>query len=432
MKWRKNIKNTMIASIVATGLLTVSFTPSLSLAASKTTITTASKTSLYTVKRGDTLYRIAASYKTSVANVKKINKLKTDTVKIGQKLKVPVVTSKTPVKTTAPKATEKISPPNPIAYKSVDKEVLGFTVKYNLNDVSSYNIMKKQHDSLTSIATATHVVDGNGNIHGTVPAEQLALANENHIKPTLMVGNEFNSKVAHQILSSKTNRNRMVNNILSILQNNGYKGVNIDLENVDDADRNGYSTLIKELSGALKPKGFVLSVSLQPKTSDNPRHTWVYAYDYKTIGKYVDYMLVMTYDEHYKSSNPGSVASISWVNNVIKYTKSVVPANKILLGVGSYGYDWSLKGQTKSHSFEEIMEIAKKYKATIRFDSVSKTPHFSYKDEKGVVHQVWFENAQSIAYKLDIIKREGLKGIGIWRLGHNFDDTYWNTIDSKL
>lgn len=279
---------------------------------------------------------------------------------------------------------------------------------------------------------ATHVVDGLGTIRGTSAKEQITLANERNLNAMLMIGNEFNRKNAHKLLNSKTNRTRFVKNTLAILIKDHYKGVNIDIENVQGSDRNVYTKLIKELAEALKLKGYSLSVSLQPKTADHPLLTWNYAYDYKAVAKYVDYLLIMTYDEHYKSSLPGSVASIGWVKKVIAYTKTVVPADKILLGIGSYGYDWSTKGKTVSRSYEESMKLAKKYKAKIVFDRVTKTPNFTYKDGKGVRHIVWFENAQSLSYKLDVVNAENLKGIGIWRLGHNQDEQYWDMINSKL
>ena len=316
--------------------------------------------------------------------------------------------------------------------KTVKKEVLGFTVKYNKSDISSYKVMNKQSEMLTSIAAATHVVDGLGTIRGTSAKEQITLANERNMNATLMIGNEFNRENAHRLLNSKTNRTRFAKNTLAILKKDHYKGVNIDIENVQGSDRNVYTKLIKELAEVLKPKGFSLSVSLQPKTADHPLMTWNYAYDYKAIAKYVDYLLIMTYDEHYKSSLPGSVASIGWVKKVVAYTKTVVPADKILLGIGSYGYDWSTKGKTVSRTYEESMKLAKKYKVKIVFDRVTKTPNFSYKDGKGIRHIVWFENAQSLSYKLDVVNAENLKGIGIWRLGHNQDEQYWNMITSKL
>jgi len=318
------------------------------------------------------------------------------------------------------------------AYKTVNKEVLGFTVKYSKTDVSSYKVMNNQHETLTSIATAMHVVDGLGAIRGTSAKEQITLANERSMNATLMIGNEFNRKNAHKLLNSKTNRARIVKNTLAILKKDKFKGVNIDIENVQGSDRKEYTLLIKEMAAALKPKGYTLSVSLQPKTADRPLMTWNYAYDYKAIAKYVDYLLIMTYDEHYKSSLPGSVASIGWVKKVVAYTKTVVPAEKILLGIGSYGYDWSTKGKTVSRSYEESMNLAKKYKAKIVFDQVTKTPNFTYKDGKGIRHIVWFENAESLSYKLDVVNEENLRGIGIWRLGHNQDEQYWNMIKRKL
>jgi len=66
---------------------------------------------------------------------------------------------------------------------------------------------------------------------------------------------------------------------------------------------------------------------------------WSSAFDYAAIGKYADWVQIMTYDEHWSGGTPGPIASLPWVENVIKYAITVIPKEKILLGVAAYGYD---------------------------------------------------------------------------------------------
>ncbi|MGE5403368.1 MAG: glycosyl hydrolase family 18 protein [Candidatus Saccharibacteria bacterium] len=310
------------------------------------------------------------------------------------------------------------------------KQVLGFTTYYYSGDKASYNSMVNNTRSLDEIATATHVVDSWGNISGLIPTQQISYANNNGIKPLLMIGNEFDGDVATTLLRSWTNRNNCINNLKYILKSNYYRGVNIDLEGVYYWDRSYYSTFIREVYTALKPLGYTVTASVPAKTWDDRTEGWSGAFDYAAIAPNVDQLLLMTYDEHYPGGSPGAIASIGWVTDVVKYASTVVPKQKILLGVAAYGYDWSKNG-TKARSIQDCMDIATERGATIVWDDASQSPYFLYWDDYGVKHTVWFENSYSLAFKLNLVNAQGLGGIGIWRLGLE-DANYWNTINTKF
>jgi spore germination protein YaaH len=283
---------------------------------------------------------------------------------------------------------------------------------------------------IDEIATATHITDGLGNITGMLPAEQLAYANANGIMPLVLVGNNFDGAIAKTLLESPTNRKNFITKLMALIGNNGYKGVNIDLEGIYYYDRSYYTTFLSEVNAALKPAGYTVTVSVPAKTSDSPTNSWSGAYDYAAIARYADQVIIMTYDEHYPGGTPGPVASINWVNNVVKYAVAVIPKEKLLLGVAAYGYDW-YGTTTKAYSVNGCYNLAAANNAQIQWDEVSKCPYFKYTDSSGTAHTVWFENAQSLGYKLDAVNSSGVSGIAIWRLGLENTD-YWNTIKSKL
>lgn len=370
---------------------------------------TVSNTTSYTVKEGDTLKKIAKNYKTTVAKLKKLNNLKNDRISIGQKLIVPKL-KKQPS-------------------KNVKKEVLAYTIKIYSGDSSSYSSMKKHKKSITSIGTSSYIVDQKGNVKGTAPKNEINFANKNNIRPILLIGNGFDRKVSHAILTKKKSRKTMINQTMKLLKTNKYKGVQLDIENIQPQDRTSYTQFIKEFSKTMKNSHYEFSVAVPAKTADSPKNSWDYAYDYKSIAPYIDYAVIMAYDEHYIGSEPGPVASINWVTKVVNYTKSVIPASKILLGVPSYGYDFGV--ETTSEGYDDIMDRASKYKARVQFDSTSKTPFIKYTDGNNIKHQIWFENAKSIQYKLQLVKKYNLKGIAIWRIGIE-DPAIWSVIDANL
>lgn len=313
---------------------------------------------------------------------------------------------------------------------SSPKGVLGFTTWYSPGDMSSYNSLVHNSTSIDEIATYTFNTDGYGKITGNVPVDQVNYGNNNNIKTLALVTNNFSGETARALLESPANRQNLINNILSALKDNNYEGVNIDIEGVYYYNREYFTDFMKELYNTLNPQGFEVTVDVPAKTWDNPSNGWSGAFDYSQIAKYADRVIIMTYDEHYSKGPAGPIASIGWVQKVVDYAVTVIPREKIVLGVAAYGYDWSSKG-TKAYGIDKIKNLAAAYGAQIQWDSVSKTPFFNYIDGSKVQHTVWFENNESLGYKLDIVNSNNLWGISIWKLGLE-DTDYWTTIKAKL
>lgn len=313
---------------------------------------------------------------------------------------------------------------------STSKFLLGFATYYYSGDSSSYNSMVNNTASLNEIATDTYTTDSLGNVSGLVPTTQISYANSNGIKPLAMVTNNFSGSVAQTLLESGTNRQALINNTLNAIKTNNYKGVNVDIEGIYSADRSYFTTFMSELYNTLHPLGYEVSVCVPAKTVDSTTYTWNYAYDYAQLSSYADRIIIMSYDEHYPGGQPGPIASIGWVQNVANYAVTVIPTNKIVLGIAAYGYDWSSNG-TKAYGIDAILNLAVTYGATIQWDSTSQSPYFTYVDGSGLTHNVWFENSTSIGYKLDIVNNLNLAGAAMWRLGLENTD-YWTTIKTKL
>lgn len=310
------------------------------------------------------------------------------------------------------------------------KVILGYTTYYYSGDASSYNSMTANTSMLDEIATNTYTTDGYGNISGQIPTNQITYANNNGIKTLAMITNNFDGNIAKTLLESPENRQSLINNTLTAMKTNGYKGVNVDLEGVYYYDRSYLTTFMSELYSTLHSQGFYVTMAVPAKTSDNPTASWSGAYDYAALSNYCDQIVLMTYDEHYPGGTAGPIASIGWVENVIKYAVTVIPKDKIILGTAAYGYDWSTNG-TKAYGISGIYNLASTYGATIQWDSVSQCPYFNYLDSAGISHTVWFENAKSLNYKLDLVNSYNLSGIGIWRLGLENAD-YWTSIKIKF
>lgn len=311
--------------------------------------------------------------------------------------------------------------------------VLGYyTIDYP-GDKASYFSVKNYGKDMDLISVFAYQVDGYGNLTSLASNNDLYLAFEKGVTPLALIHNyrygSFNSYDTHSLLTSNKNRKKLIRNTIDILFKYGYKGVNIDIENIPPYDRYYYSLLVREFKEALEPLGYLTVVSIPAKTWDDPYNPWSGGFDYKTIGKYADYVQIMTYDEHFMGNEPGPIASLPWVENVIRYAVSLIDREKVLLGIATYGYDWSYSGTTSVRS-KSIYSLVKNYNTKVRWSSTYQVPYFYYY-KNGLKHEVWFESADSVSLKFDLVNKYGLKGIGIWNLGSE-EPRFWDIVKEKL
>jgi spore germination protein YaaH len=313
------------------------------------------------------------------------------------------------------------------------KMVLGYYAEDYQGDKLSYNSLLNNSSLINNVAFFNYLVDQKGNLTTGQPVSQgLKLAESKGVKSLALVHNmgKYNmAQTAHQVLSVEKNRKNLENNILLLVKGNGFDGVNIDLEGVPPGDRAFYNKFLVELKQMFKPYGYLLTVSIPAKTADNPFNSWNGAYDYRTIGVTADLVALMTYDEHWKGGPPGPVASLPWVQKVLDYSIKNIPREKVLMGIPAYGYNWSAAGNTTVH-WNKTAALTAKY-PWVRWNDYYSLPYLVYYDEKGVKHEVWFENKYSLRIKLDLANNYGIAGIALWRLGFE-DASFWETLRAKF
>ncbi len=312
-------------------------------------------------------------------------------------------------------------------------EVCGYYPIDYEGDRVSYRSLEAYHEHLDQVAVFNHPIDAGGRIGGHADPALMDLARRTGTKVLALVHNmrngAFDRQAAHAVLSDATIRSRAVESVFDLLSQQGYSGVNIDLENVAPADSSGYTSFIKELSERLHPEGYLVTVSIPAKTADDPNHGWSGAFDYKSIGEYADQVMIMTYDEHWTGSQPGPVASLNWVEKVVGYAVTRIPPSKVFMGIAAYGYDWPERGRGRALSASKAASNANARTAAIRWDNTAQVPTYTYYQGSNR-RIVYFENADSTALKLDMAQGYGLRGVAIWRLGFE-DPGIWSTIRKK-
>lgn len=314
--------------------------------------------------------------------------------------------------------------------KQHNKAVMG----YYLLGQQSYNSLIENSNSLTSVIPWSWSIDSYGGLNGDFDyqtySDVLLYAGNQQLETYALIHNFYNdgfdSRIVSTFLNNPYAQERAINQIHSTLVDWGMTGINLDLENVPAEDRDLLNKFVAKLSEKLKEDNLKITMAVPAKTADDPTG-YFGAYDYKTLGKYVDKLVIMAYDQHYRGGPPGPIASVEWVESVIKFAVNQVPANKIVLGIPNYGYDWPVSGVAKGLTYSQTMELAAKEGVSLRWDSTHKVPYFNY----GNGRQVWFENRYSIKYKLDLVNQYNLGGIALWRLGQE-DNGIWQVIDETL
>lgn len=309
------------------------------------------------------------------------------------------------------------SPPQPAAEPF---EIWGYFVQYADSDRKSLDSLEHSAASLYGAALFQYSLDARGDLHTTYdPAEAAGRLKAGGRKILALVHNigpdgRFGSDTAHKLLTSPAARTRAVDSLFRLVSERGYQGVNIDLEDVPPGDRNSYTALIRELADRFRPAGLLVTLSIPAKTGDLPGATWHGAYDYAALGRLADRIMLMTYDEHYAAGSPGPVASLPWVERVLSYAVSVVPPEKLVMGLAAYGYRWPAGGGPgEAVSARLAAQRASAAPDSVSWDDRAQSPVL--RSGGGVLH---YENSESVTYKMLLARRYRLKGVAVWRLGY--------------
>ena len=213
--------------------------------------------------------------------------------------------------------------------------------------------------------------------------------------------------------------------VLQKMQEKGYMGLDVDFEYLGRELAEAYAQFLSRLHGLLAPYGLPLIAALAPKTSADQPGTLYEGYDYAAVASACDAVLLMTYEWGYTYGPPMAVAPIGAVRRVVEFALTQMEPGKILLGFPNYAYDWTLPftaGATRAQSIgnEAAPLLAAQYGAEIQFDEQAQTPYFTYLDEAGQPHEVWFEDARSALAKFGLLTEYGLLGLGYWNFMRPF------------
>ena len=399
---------------------------------------------IHVVKSGESLYSISRLYNASFNKVVADNELEDpNRLVIGQTFYTIAVTNGLTISELAA-VNPQITNPSLIykgqilniplrARKLGSIEVNGYTFP-NIN----MSVLQNTLPYLTYLSIFSHEVKEDGTLRDIDDELLIAAARQAKVAPLLAItnllpGGGFDSDLAHAILSSEELSSTLLNNVLETLRTKNYYGVDIDFEYIYPNDRQLYNNFFRKAVEKLRPLGFFVTTALAPKLSGDQKGLLYEAHDYPVHGQLASHVILMTYEWGYTAGPPMAVAPLNAVRRVLDYAVTVIPSNKILMGIPNYGYDWTLPYQigTKATTISNVGAgiIAAREGAEIQYDVLSKSPYFNYYDDNLKQHVVWFEDARSIRAKLQLVNELKLSGISYWTIGRYFPQN-WLVLNS--
>lgn len=230
-------------------------------------------------------------------------------------------------------------------------------------------------------------------------------------------GDAFRPEPIGQIMRDEHRRTKLIGKLVAYCKHYGFQGINLDLEELNLDDDAVLITFVHDVAQIFHAHGLYVTQAVAPFNDD---------YNMQALSKYADYLFLMAYDEHNAESQPGAVSAQRWVEQATDWAAKNVPNSKIVLGLAAYGYDWT-NGQTggQTVSYNQMMATAQNAAAKISFDDDSYNLNFSYKDEMGQTHEVYFPDAATTFNIMRFGAEYHLAGFGLWRLGTE-DKRIWN------
>lgn len=357
---------------------------------------------IYVVKAGDSVDSIAAAYGVSASSIIYNNQLVYPyALAIGQALLLSTGNSIPPVYSAYI---------NGYAYPFINPVILDETLPY-LSTLSVFS-----YGFTTTGELLPPMLDDNFMISAAYAADVTPILTLTPFGPD----GQFNNFLITTLVNNEDVKNTLLANLLAVMQEKGFLGVDIDFEYILATDRDAFVAFVADTKTYLAPYGYQVSVALAPKTSDTQRGLLYEGKDYAQLGTVADHVLLMTYEWGYTYGPPMAVAPINKVREVVDYAITRIDPAKINLGIPNYGYDWTLpyvRGTSQAQPLGnvEAMQLAASVSATIQFDETAMSPFFTY-EQNGLSHEVWFEDVRSLREKFSLLPLYSLRGIGYWQI----------------
>jgi spore germination protein len=195
-------------------------------------------------------------------------------------------------------------------------------------------------------------------------------------------------------------------------------GLDLDFENIGASYSVEFSLLIKKLGTELKKNNLAFSVTVQAQTGQND---WdgLNGQDLKLIGQLADEVRLMIYDRHGQFSKPGPITPMDWYQQVLSYSLKIIPKEKLVVGLPTYGYIWEENNDFKSFQFKDFIAYAEDKNYEIKRDSESSELNFTNSKSTG-----WLSDSKAVTKKIEYARKIGLNRFVLWNLSGTDEELF--------
>ncbi len=214
-------------------------------------------------------------------------------------------------------------------------------------------------------------------------------------------------------------RKRIIADIVKM--SSDFDGIQIDFESLRYEDRDLYLKFLKDVRSSLSTeKIFSVAVPARWWETDN-------AFNYVDISAIADRVIVMAYDEHWRTGEAGPIASLPWCKKVVDYAKTRIPPKKLIFGLPLYGRAWQVETYAQALKYPQTIDLCQKINCSVKMTETGE-PFFEYQMPATI--KVFFEDRHSLLNKVSLYYQNDISGIAFWRVGQEPKDV-WAQIKAK-
>ena len=247
----------------------------------------------------------------------------------------------------------------------------------------------------------------------------------------LVTNQGFDAADGHSLVADPALAGHAADALVAEARRRGYRGFQLDFENLAPADRSAFTTFANTVGGRLRSAGLAFTAAVVPRKGGGGSdlgavilNQFSGVYDYPALSRSSDWLSLMAYDQHTRQTDPGPVAGIDWVEQIVTNSAAGIDHSHLYLGVPLYFRDWGQGSRPVSGPFFEAVDLAISHGGGLQWDFPTQSSFIRYNDGSAD-HVLWTDDATSLGAKIKLAQRLNFGGISAWRLGFE-DPAFWD------
>ncbi|WP_271714495.1 LysM peptidoglycan-binding domain-containing protein [Anaeromicropila herbilytica] len=306
------------------------------------------------------------------------------------------------------------------------------------------NVLKKALPNLTYLSILNYKTLKKGEIESFYDdTELIKTAKQYGVAPVMLVTSITfqgvrNPEMIYEILLNPEYQDNHAQNMIKVMKEKGYYGVNITITFLSKATEQLYINYLKRVTAHFHKEGYPVFVTIDPNFTIKENKLYFEEVDYSFFNDLVEEVYIMRFFWGTQYVPPMPVSSVANISLYVDYMKQMIDPKKINVGFPLLGYDWTLpyvEGYSEGNAItlDSALDLARLMESTIQFDEISETPNYEYNNNLGesiIEHIVWFVDARTIYGIVNLVIENNLRGNGLWNI-MNYNPQLWLITNSN-